>query len=139
MFSCEFCKILRTPFFYKTPPVAASLYCVSKIINRSFLLAKMIYLWYKILVDEIRYCCRPIKVQKQPPEVFCKKGCSENFFEFHKKTPVLESLFNKVAGLRTWNVIKKTLQHSCFPVSFVKFLRTPILKNFCERLLLKVI
>ena len=28
--------------------------------------------------------------QKQPPKEFCKKQCS--------KTPVLESLFNKVAG-----------------------------------------
>ena len=46
------------------------------------------------------------------------------------KTPVLESLFNKVAGL------KKRLQHKCFPVNIVKFLKTPILKNIYERLLL---
>ena len=41
---------------------------------------------------------------------------------------MLESVFNKVA------FIKKKLQHWCFPVKFVKFLRTPILKNVCERL-----
>ena len=29
--------------------------------------------------------------------------------------------------------IKKRLQHSCFPVKFEKFLRTPILKIICER------
>ena len=55
--------------------------------------------------------------QKQPPEAFCKKGCSWNFDKFHRKTPVLESLFDKVAGL---NFIKKRLQRRCFPVKFAK-------------------
>ena len=31
--------------------------------------------------------------QKQPPEVFCKKKCSQKFGKIHKKTPVLESPF----------------------------------------------
>ena len=38
---------------------------------------------------------------------------------------MLESLFNKVAGLNSCNFIKKWLQHRCFPVKFAKFLRTP--------------
>ena len=50
---------------------------------------------------------------------------------------MLESLFNKVAGLQTCNFIKERLQRRCFPVKFVKFLRTPILKNIWERLLLE--
>ena len=37
-------------------------------------------------------------MQKQPPEVFRKKGVLINLSI--KKTPVLESLFNKVAGLQ---------------------------------------
>ena len=37
---------------------------------------------------------------------------------------MLESLFNKVAGLRGWNFIKR-LQHRCFPGKFAKFLRRP--------------
>ena len=45
-------------------------------------------------------------------EVFCKKRCSKIFRKFHRKTPVLESLFDKVAGL------------------------APILKNIYQRLLL---
>ena len=45
---------------------------------------------------------------------------------------VLESLFNNVAGFQ------EILQHGCFPMKFAKFLRTPILKNICERLLLFV-
>ena len=66
------------------------------------------------------------KVQKQPPEVFCKKSCSLKFRNIYRKTPVLdESLFNKVA-----------LVERCFPVNMAIFVRTPILKNICERLLL---
>ena len=34
------------------------------------------------------------------------------------------------------NFIKKRLQHRFFPVKFAKFLRTPILKGMCKRLLL---
>ena len=56
---------------------------------------------------------------------------------YSRETPVLESLFNKFAGLRTCNFIKKRLQLSCFVVNIVKFLRTPILKNIIEQLLLK--
>ena len=33
--------------------------------------------------------------------------------------------FNKVAGLRPTTVVKKRLRHRCFPVKFVKFLKTP--------------
>ena len=65
----------------------------------------------------------------------CKKRCSEKVRKFHKKTPVLDSAFNKVAGFWTCKFIKKKLQHKFFPANFSKFLRTPILKNICERLL----
>ena len=39
------------------------------------------------------------KEQKQPLKVFCKKSFIRNFRKFHKKTPMLESLFDKVAAL----------------------------------------
>ena len=74
----------------------------------------------------------PVKHEKQPPEVFYEKRCSQKFRKFHKKTPVLESLFNEAC-----NFIKKRLQQRCFPVKFAEFLRTTIFKNICERLLLK--
>ena len=45
------------------------------------------------------------------------------------KKLVLESLFNKAAGPKACNFIKKRLQHRCFPVKFSKILRIPIL-NF---------
>ena len=34
--------------------------------------------------------------QKQPLEMFCKKRCSQKFRKFHRKTPVLETPFNKL-------------------------------------------
>ena len=54
------------------------------------------------------------------------------------ETPVLGSLFNKAAALQACNFIKKKLQHRCFPVIIAKFLRIPILRNICERLLLYI-
>ena len=47
-----------------------------------------------------------------------------------------ESLFDKVAGLRPATLLKKRLWHRCFPVDFVKFLRTPFLQSTSGRLLL---
>ena len=49
---------------------------------------------------------------------------------------MLEFRFNIVAILQACYFIKKRLQNRCFPTNIVKFLRTPILKNIIERLLL---
>ena len=49
---------------------------------------------------------------------------------------MLKSLFNKVTSLHSCNFIKKRLQQRCFRVNIAKFLRKPILKNICGRLLL---
>ena len=83
---------------------------------------KTLCVWYiNILVSIVphlnwfRSCHRSCSVKK----VFLK------ICEFHRNTPVFESLFNKVAGLRR-------LQHRCFLVKFAKFLRTTILKKICE-------
>ena len=46
--------------------------------------------------------------QKQPPEVFYKKAVLK-FCNILRKTPVLESLFNKITGLQVCNFIKKRL------------------------------
>ena len=42
------------------------------------------------------------KRQKQSPEVSEKKGVLKKFCKFHRKSPVLQSHFNKVAGLQTY-------------------------------------
>ena len=48
------------------------------------------------------------------------KICVPKFCNIHRKTPVKESLFDKVAGLKVCNFIKKRLKHSCFPVNIEK-------------------
>ena len=47
-----------------------------------------------------------------------------------------ESLFNKVADLRPATLLKKRLWRTCFPVNFVKFLRTSFLTEHLWWLLL---
>ena len=60
---------------------------------------------------------------------FSKKGFLKKFHKIHLKTPVLESYFNGVSGLKAVTLLKKRLQHRCFQVNFMKFLRTPFLQN----------
>ena len=49
---------------------------------------------------------------------------------------MLESLFNKDAGLKVCKCIKKRLQHRYFPVPFANFLRTPFFTGHLQWLLL---
>ena len=42
---------------------------------------------------------------------------------------VLESLFNKFTGLQTGNLIKKRLQHKCFPVNIAKIFKSIYFKG----------
>ena len=60
-------------------------------------------------------------MQKQPPEVFYKKGVFRNFPKFTRKHLFLSLFFNKVAGLRAATLLKKRLWHRCFPENFAKF------------------
>ena len=57
-----------------------------------------------------------VQIQKQPPEVFCKKRYSQKFCEIYRETSMPESLFNKVAGLRPATLFKRRLWHRCFPL-----------------------
>ena len=81
---------------------------------------------------------RKVNGQKQPSEVFYKKVVLWNFTKFTGKYLCLCLFFNKVAGLRpeVCSFIKKRLWHRCFPVDFVKSLRTPFLQNTSGRLFL---
>ena len=63
----------------------------------------------------------------------------QNVSNIPRKAPMLESLFNKVSGLQAWSFIRKRLQHRCFHVNIAKYLRTPILMNICQQLLLNFI
>ena len=66
-------------------------------------------------------------VQKQPLEVFHKKTVLRNFAIFIGKH-LCWSLF-----------LIKLFQYGCFMVNIGKFLKTAILKNICEWLLLDVV
>ena len=46
------------------------------------------------------------------------------FRNIHRKTPVLESLYNKVAGLQACKFTKKRLQQNYFAINIAKFLIT---------------
>ena len=63
-------------------------------------------------------------MKKQPLEVFYKKAVLKTLANIHRKTPVLESLFNKVA-------------ERYFPAKFEKFLRTPFFTEHLQWLILK--
>ena len=65
-----------------------------------------------------------------------RKGVLRNSAKFTGKHLCQSLLFSKVAGLRPETLLKKRLWHRCFPVNFVKFLRTSFLQNTSTRLLL---
>ena len=54
--------------------------------------------------------------------MFFKIGVLNKFRNIHSKTPVLESLINKVIDLKTCNFIQK--RHKCFPMNNGNALRT---------------
>ena len=64
-------------------------------------------------------------------EVLCRKGVLRNFQKFTGKHLCQILIFDKVAGLR------KRFWYRCFPVSFLKFLKTPSIIEQLPWLLLK--
>ena len=66
-----------------------------------------------------------------------KNRGSEEFCKIHRKIPVLESLFNKVASRRVYcKFTRERLHRSYFPVNFVKSLRKSFLQKTAGRMLL---
>ena len=69
-------------------------------------------------------------IQKQPPEVFYKKRCSQKFHKNLQENPCARASFLiklQAWGLRPATLLKKRLWHKYFPVNFVKFLTIPFL------------
>ena len=48
-------------------------------------------------------------IKKQPPVGFSKRGVLKKFHKIHLKTPMLESYFNRVSGLRAATLLKKEI------------------------------
>ena len=65
-----------------------------------------------------------------------RKVVLRNFANFTGKHLCQSLFFNKIADLRPATLFRKRLWHRCFPVNFVKFLRTSFLQNIFERLFL---
>ena len=55
------------------------------------------------------------------------KNVPKQFRKIHSKISELKSLLIKVAGLLMYNFIRKKLRQRRFPVSFPRFLKSPIL------------
>ena len=64
-----------------------------------------------------------------------------NILQYSKEedaTPMLESLFNKIAGLKACNFTKKRLQHRSFLVNIAKFSRTAFIEHLWWLLLVSL-
>ena len=66
------------------------------------------------------------RIQKQLLADVLQNRCCEEFCNIHRETPVLESLFNKVAGLRSATLLKENSSTGAF---------LWILRNFWEHLI----
>ena len=75
---------------------------------------------------------------KKAADVFWNRQ-SLKFSNIHRISPVLSSLFNKVADLRTCNFPKKDTPTQVFHVDITKFLRTAFFKEHLRWLLLAVL
>ena len=69
-------------------------------------------------------------VQKQPFADVLQNKCSEIFCKIHRKVPMLESLFNKVAHLLSWDLcgIFKSAYFLITPLNQTTLLRKQISK-----------
>ena len=76
-------------------------------------------------------------IKKKPLEMFYKKGLLKYFTNFTRKHLRWSNFLIKFTATDLF--IKKRLRHRCFLVEFAKFLKTPILKNICERLPLYIL
>ena len=124
VFSCEFCKICKNTFFTEQHWTTASDYSS---IHSSEESTGNQTVNYETRTKAYVLLKREVQVKEQVPEAgVCRLQirCSLKFCKFHKKISVLESIFNKAAGLKVCNSIKKRLQHSCLPVKLAKFLKT---------------
>ena len=75
-------------------------------------------------------------IRSSRPEVFCKKVVLRNFAKCTGKHLCQSLFFNKVAGLRLATLLKKRVWHRCYPVNFMKFLRTTFIIKHLRWLLL---
>ena len=72
-----------------------------------------------------KFCYRHGNVQNTEAAT---EGFLKNFTKLITRQLCQSLFFKEIAGLRAANLLKKRLQHKCFSVNFVKFLRTTFLQ-----------
>ena len=87
----------------------------------SFLCKFVVFIW--IYTNSRELDC-PGQWKSSHRRCSVRKGVLRNFSKFRGKHLCQSLFFNKAAGLPA-TLLKKRLWHRCFPMSFVKFLRTP--------------
>ena len=63
-------------------------------------------------------------MQKQPPQVFYKKGVFKNFAKFTAKQLCRSFFFDKISGIKPPTLLKRRLRRGCFSMNFARFLST---------------
>ena len=80
--------------------------------------------------------------QPRNPEIVARRCSIKTLFlkilQNSQEKNVLESLFNKVAFLQVWNLIKKWLQRRCFSLNFAKNFKNTFFHNKLRCLFLKI-
>ena len=112
VFSCEFCEISKNALSYRTPPVAASEWGNTYMIKTQNMMLKIYVMNFPSSSSQL--ICH--QVSNQLMYRSSHRWCSLDL-QYYQKRP----------------------QHRHFPVNIAKFLRTPISKNICKRLLLIVV
>ena len=82
----------------------------------------------------VKYNLKISNVYNHNEQTFHKKAVFKSLVIFTDEHLCCSLFFNENAGLRSCSFIKKRLQHRCFPLNIATFLKTPVLKNICERL-----
>ena len=108
--------IIKKTFSTGQKPVLTVKIMISEQVN---LASAFFLLWTSFCFLQVYQQKRVGNWQKQPAEMFCKKSYSRKFRCIHRKTPVLESLFHKVADLQPLNFIKKRTNTGVFLFLFL--------------------
>ena len=125
-----------TFYFAKTPrPPTHFSFLAGRMTKNKYRLANCLFLNYMVSAYKGSLFMLRMKSQKQSFAAVLQNKCFLKFYKLYGKTSVLESRFNKAAGLKACIFIKKRLQHMCFPVNFAKVLRTLIFKEHLRWLL----
>ena len=127
-------------FFYRKSPVATADFSV-KLLNKRWIYRRKMGCLFeaskkkttKLLHRHIFHCLILGKVywldvsfscsRGSRWQIFLKIGVLKNFENFTRETPVLEFIFDKIAGLKACNC-KKKLQYRGFPLKFAIFQRS---------------